>query len=253
MNFVNQRLFFTFRFVSGLFDNLFLGFGKKTSVLHECYDKRMQIDRNADFFNFTVKYCIRKLQNICLSSKFRVVKTIRTSMRQITTLMKEMPRMKILHLVRDPKDTLLSQKKKRLCGKGTLDELVNCTIRYCSRLNDDSFIVENFETFKNRVLTVRYEDFAIRPLVFNEIYSYFGMEFTDSVRNFAYSVTSNGSIGDCLICRQYWQAGNSTSGMKAHVEKWRKKMKPEFQIIVDQLCKSSISYFNYSFGNTSIN
>ena len=212
----------------------------------------MPIDGNADFFNFTVKYCVRMLQNICLSSKYRVVKTVRTAMRQITKLMKETPQTKILHLVRDPKDTLLSQQKKRQCGKGTLKELVNCTKRYCSRLDDDISVLKKVETFKNRVYSVRYEDFAIRPLdAFGDIYSYFGMEYTDSIRKFVHSMTSNNSQGECLICRQYWQAGNSSLDIKSHVEKWRMKMKPDFQAIVDRLCKNSIPYFNYSFGNYS--
>ena len=221
-------------------------------MLRECFDKRLQLDGNADFFNFTAKYCVRMLQNICLSSKYRVVKTVRTPMRQASQLLKEIPQLKILHLVRDPKDTLLSQRKKRQCGKGSLDELVNCTTRYCSRLDDDITTLENEDTFKNRVYSVRYEDFAIRPLdIFGEIYNYFGMEYTPTVRNFVDNVTSNSSQSKCLICRQYWQVGKSTADIKARVEKWRLTMKPDFQAIVDRLCKKSIPYFKYSFGNHS--
>lgn len=169
-------------------------------------------------------------------------------MRHITELMEEIPQMKILHLVRDPRDTLLSQKSRRMCGKGTAQELTNCSARYCSRLNDDILIRENHIILRNRILTVFFQDFVLRALdACKDVYKFIGMEMTVGVEEFIQNLKSNMTKSGCLICQEDWQSGKTLLNSTKHVGKWRKYMKPEFREIVDKLCKDSIIYFNYSF------
>lgn len=234
-------------FERGLFDKLFLNFGKKTATLHQCIDERNPLN-HADIFDSTVKYCVKKLREICLASKFRVIKTVRTRMQQIISVMAAVPGVKVIHLVRDPRDTLMSQKMVAACGNATLDELANCTSFYCSHLSADILFKEEAMELRNRVLSVFFEDLVLRPLkISRDIYKFVGLKFTKNIQSSIRNLTMLGLKDGCEVCKEPWQnIGNVTlTGLKL-VKKWRKKMPKAFRMIVNMLCKESISYLNYS-------
>ena len=168
-------------------------------------------------------------------------------MRQIKGMMSEIPQLKILHLVRDPRDTMMSQKTRQVCGKATTDDLARCSAIYCSRLSDDILMKEEEPVFNSRVLTVFYEDIAYHAIeVCSAMYSFVGLEVTDSIKKYVNNLTSNQPKAGCKVCQEPWQVGKSDLDATAHVEKWRKNMPTGFRVIVDILCKESILYLNYT-------
>ena len=171
----------------------------------------------------------------------------------VKSIMTEVPQLKVIHLVRNPHDTLMSQKAVMACGNATLEELANCTSFHCSRLSNDILAKEELPVLENRVLTVFFENVALNPMkVSDEMYKFVGINLTDSVRNAIYNLTAEKSKDKCVICQQAWhQVGNVTLTGKALIEKWRGKMSKPFGVMVDMMCKESITYLNYSmYGNT---
>ena len=228
----------------GLIDKSFLSYGGKTDSLSRCVGAIKDPVQN----RAAVRVCVLKLKQICLSSRYRVVKTIRTTMKQIKGLMSEIPQLKIIHLVRDPRDTLMSQQIRGVCGKkGSPDDFAKCTAIYCSRLSNDILMKEDEPVFSNRVLTVFYEDIAYHAIeVCSAMYSFVGIELTDTIKSYVNNLTSDKPKVGCKVCQQPWQVGKSKKNASTHVESWREKMPAEFRVIVDILCKESINYLNYT-------
>ena len=226
-------------------DKQFLSYGKKTALLHKCVQTMSKVITQK-----ALDHCVIKLRNICLESKYRVLKTIRVSMRQVQGLMNELPVLKIIHLVRDPRDTMMSQKARAICGKGTPDELAHCSARYCYRLRDDISVSHNEGIFANRVMPLLYEDIAFRTEeVCSEMYSFAGIKLNDKIKEYVKKLTGNESKAGCKVCQEPWQVGKSQKDATTHVEKWRTTMPAQFRVIVDILCKDSIRYLNYSVLN----
>lgn len=228
-------------------DKLFLSFGKKTAFLHRCIEHENP-QNSYDIYTSTIKFCVQKLQHLCLASKHRVIKTIRTNMQQIKAITATVPQLKVIHLIRDPRDTMMSQKVVGACGNASLEELSNCTSFYCTRLNSDILAKEEMLELKDQVLTVYFERLALHPLkISDEIYKFSGMELTETVRNSISDLTTYKSRDKCAVCQLPWQQlGNVTMTGQALISKWSKKMPEVFRVLVDVLCKESISYLNYS-------
>ena len=220
-----------------------MAFGNKTRYLSQCLN--LKLHNKADNKSAMV-YCVKKLRVKCLASKYRVIKTIRTRMSQVQGMMSEFPTLKIIHLVRDPRDTMLSQKHKSVCGTGGADELALCTAKYCSHLSDDIAVKDRESVFKNRVLTVLFEDLAYHALrVSSEMYNFVKIELSESIKEYVYKLTADESKDGCKVCQERWQLGKSELNATTHVEQWRTKMRQGFRVLVDILCKDSISYLNY--------
>ena len=240
---------FSFCFIlTGLFDAMFMGYGRKTAAFQGCLRQH-----HFDTVFLKINFCVKRLREICLASKYRVIKTIRTTMVDIKDLVTEIPQLKVLHLVRDPRDTMNSQKKKGNCGKKTPEDLKSCAAKYCNRVSEDIYVKENEKVFENRALTVRFEDIAFQAIkVAGDIYGFLGMKFTEHIRNYVYNLTSDESKDGCEVCQKKWQVGQSTLNASTHVEKWRTNMPKEFRVIVDKFCKESILHLNYSFLNNIV-
>lgn len=224
-------------------DKQFLSYGKKTAFLPTCLQNTSNKANSLD-------NCVMKLRDLCMKSKFRVLKTIRASMRQIMDVMRELPELKVIHLVRDPRDTMMSQKARAICGKGSPDELASCSARYCYRLSDDIVVSEKEDIFRNRVLPVLYEDLAFRTEeLSSKMYSFAGIELTEDIKKYVHRLTGNASKSGCKVCQEKWQVGQSKKDAMSHVEKWRTTMPAQFRVIVDILCKDSLKHFNYSVLN----
>ena len=80
--------------------------------------------------------CALKMKEKCEMANLRVIKTIRLSMRAISQLMEEFPELKIIHLIRDARATLMSQSGFERCrpGHGGYEGSSN---RFCTRLEND--------------------------------------------------------------------------------------------------------------------
>ncbi|CAC5421279.1 CHST1 [Mytilus coruscus] len=89
--------------------------------------------------NETIYSCVNMLKQVCLQTKYVVLKIIRLPVDQLEPLMEEFPSMKIIHLIRDPRATVLSQMK---FGVITLKSFVTNVIDFCSRIYRDLVTID---------------------------------------------------------------------------------------------------------------
>ncbi|KAL8570796.1 hypothetical protein ACOMHN_006946 [Nucella lapillus] len=109
-----------------------------------------------------VLQCLPILQKTCRQSKAVVIKTIRYSMKDAVKLMTKDPRIKVLHVVRDPRAIMQSRVP---FGVFRAYEIKNYLKTFCERMLTDLEVGDAIaQTFPGRVIRLRYEDLALRPL-----------------------------------------------------------------------------------------
>lgn len=166
---------------------------------------------------------------------------IRLDLSTITPLLALMPNMKIVHLVRDPRATLLSQLRAGMCSE-KIGGKQECTSRYCYRLEND--ILEHqaiARKYPGRISHVFYEQVARYPLeASNKMYNFVGMEYTNKTVQYVFNITMAGRKDNCGIC-------TTRSNSSKHVDAWKTQMDKNFIGIVEDRCHYVLKYFDYEF------
>ena len=195
---------------------------------------------------FRAKPCLNILENICLTSHIRAIKVVRPAMVVIPHLLHLIPDLKVIHLVRDPRDVVLSRVKmvsahsrlvehalrfQRLRAQKVPD--MRALARgmplesriYCRDVMLDARILESMWSYKQTSFTqVRYEDFASTPLaVAQRVYEWMDRKFTLSMRTWLNVSSKTGSI-------YKWTQANNTVLQSAFNE-------------VQHICKSMLIAF----------
>ena len=139
-----------------------------------------------------IKPCATRMERKCSQSTTHAVKVIRARMAAIELLLSADPKVKVIHLLRDPRGMLASQLQAAVT-KHKL-EFVDAQ-SYCGRLLDDTVYRTKLETFHpDTFLQVRYEDLATEPLKWLDIiYQHLGLEVTEAVKSWLVNSTSSTS------------------------------------------------------------
>ncbi|KAH3828003.1 hypothetical protein DPMN_129951 [Dreissena polymorpha] len=186
--------------------------------------------------------CLEKFEKICRESKFVVVKTIRTSMKVAQELMEFIPNLKVIHLVRDARQTAMSQARREGCG---LKGIVNCAKSLCKVATEDDEVKTAMEK-RHRVLTVRYEEVATMPVnATRAMYNFVGLAFTKEVESYVTRITTGGNHSECETCKLKWQMGNSSQSSVVHIDTWKKEMRPSVIVSVQLLCEKYLTRYGY--------
>ena len=184
--------------------------------------------------------CLPKLQYSCEDSGVRVLKVLRSSMKTLKYLLRDIPELKIIHLIRDPRATLKSQASFGECGpaKGGYQ---GCSNKLCTALENNGLEQERLaKQFPDRILDVFYEDLAKFPIEISiQLYNFIGINFSSEVENYIYNITMAGNPNNCAIC-------TTRSNASIHVDKWKKTIKPAFLTTIEDRCNYVLRRYNYS-------
>ncbi|XP_035825710.1 carbohydrate sulfotransferase 5 [Aplysia californica] len=189
--------------------------------------------------------CSELVLKRCKAAKSILLKVVRLSMREADKFLEKDPELKVIHLVRDPRGTLLS--RMHFTSKLTGEMHKNYT-NICRRILDD-IQVSKIISGKHfgRILTVRYEDLAQEPFVFfRKMYSFLGLKYTPSVEQYIQKRTSIEGLsayGKPLIKSTFRKDPFKTA------YQWRQEL--PFQLVkkIDHACKGvylSMGYRTFS-------
>ncbi|XP_060607774.1 carbohydrate sulfotransferase 3-like isoform X2 [Ruditapes philippinarum] len=221
--------------VIGLFDS-FLNIGIKTRAMQPCLQKVYNKTKSRES---AIKVCTKHLEEICKDSPVRIVKTIRMAVNDVKHLLKELPTLKIVHLVRDPRATLYSQYHFGMC-KQQRGGWQWCANNLCKRLENDVLKLESLKIkYPDRILNVLYKDIAKDPLTMSrKMYDFIGEDFTRQAESYIYNITMAGNQNNCAIC-------TTRSNSSEHINTWKKKMNQEFLQIVNERCNYILKRLNF--------
>lgn len=213
------------RFCDGYTD-LYLRLGNHKSLFTQCIRKMVQ--NNASCTHYAV--CAKLLKEQCALSKHIVLKTILTPMAVLGNILKAVPYLKVIHLVRDARATLKSQ------GAFTKDT----SYHFCNRIFQDiKSRMELEKVYSNRILQVRYEDIAMDPLkMAQRIYEFAELELSDEISSRVWNMTHSEEVCKGFRCTK---RHNSTETML----RWRKHISFAFVQTVDESCKTVYDHFGY--------
>ena len=112
-----------------------------------------------------VSECIPNFKGICDNSQIRATKTVRVTMETVGELLKDIPHLKVIHLIRDPRPVTLSRSKAyTFQGKNSGSNLTSEASLYCSRVLRDVQLRKHMEKSHPTTFTqVIYEDFVNNP------------------------------------------------------------------------------------------
>lgn len=249
------------------FDDLyFLSFGKKTTIYKDCITKYYGVKLYYSKNNTARKYtniqipafrrgladkCLLALQNVCLASKFRIVKTIRTQMSLAKDILDEIRYSKVIHLIRDPRPTVLSQAHYQGCPEnGNKPSLQYCAKLHCGNVWSDTEIKKSILR-PDKMFTVLYEHLASNPSKMTEIlYHFVGMKYTDKIRSYANIIANRGNITGCKVCEQPWQSRNPFI-FSSDQDNFLRTSGFSVELYIQRICSKVVKYYGYEFYNTS--
>lgn len=215
----------------------FLSRGLKSKMYRKCVLQWYQLTKNR---TSTMRKCAVELQNICQDSPVRVIKTIRMPLKYISYLLDEIPGLKIVHLVRDPRATLKSQGTFGMCSAAR-GGMYGCTNKFCTRLENDLIEVDSLsKKYPGRLKTVFYEDIASKPIeTARKMFHFIGSNFTPKAEEYVFNITLAGNPNNCGIC-------TTRTNSSEHIDSWKTSMRPESQRIIEERCHFVLRHYNYN-------
>ncbi|XP_067660650.1 carbohydrate sulfotransferase 6-like isoform X2 [Haliotis asinina] len=182
--------------------------------------------------------CLPVLEQSCVRSRVSCVKTIRFNMTDMRYLMNKHENIKVIHLIRDPRATLRSQKN---VGQISFDGLDMHAEKFCQRVKRDLDVSSEIKPFyPGRILTVRYEDLAEKPfMTTKQIYRFLGLNITVSIQGYVQNITS--ASGN--ICRRNALCTNKNS--TEILSKWRTILSYSQVAVIDKICEPLYNVMGY--------
>ncbi|XP_013418647.1 carbohydrate sulfotransferase 3 [Lingula anatina] len=180
--------------------------------------------------------CMTKMKNVCDNSTLKVMKLVRLSMNAVEPILTQLPNVKVIHLLRDPRASLLSKKKAALF-KCNLDCEVDqrCNKQLLPDITHGKVLEAKYP---GRIMQIKYEDLAAKPLYWStKIYSFIGQKLPPVVEHWIHRATSsseeNGTYG----------TKRQNSSKTAH--KWETEIGFEMAEKVDVVCKTVLDLLGY--------
>ena len=238
-----------------LADYYFLSFSSEANTFVQCMRKLgtrlfSTFKAHPEYTTRIMKFrnCLLQLREVCLKSKFRIIKTIRAPMTETWETLQKIEGSKVLHLIRDPRPTIDSKRKSGMCSR-KLGGVKQCSKKHCDRQVDDTIIRQNAAIKEpDRFGVVLYENIVTTPLKASKrMYKFAGLEFTKQVSDYVYNVTLGGDNTGCKVCQQGWQMGKSNSSTTSHVTAWQTNMKPLNIQLTQLACIDVMKTYGYEY------
>ena len=163
----------------------------------------------------------------------QVTKVIRFPARLLPSLMKKLPQLQVIYLVRDPRGTLISERYK-LNSYKTL-KIEAAARSFCSMVSEDLRHIRFLSReHPHRVKALRYETLSMDPLRTTErLYKFLGLRFTPAVRDHVRNITAaRGKATSRLVLSTVrddsWAAAN----------RWRTSVAFRSVLSVDRECRA---------------
>eukprot|EP00914_Ancora_sagittata_P000875 GHVO01002308.1.p1 GENE.GHVO01002308.1~~GHVO01002308.1.p1 ORF type:complete len:409 (-),score=15.48 GHVO01002308.1:104-1330(-) len=134
-----------------------------------------------------IKKCVEVSRKNCMLSKLRVMKSVRTSMESVSLLLEALPRLRVIHLVRDPRGVVLSRMKHAsFRGTASNGSLTNEAKYFCRDVARELKLRKKLEKqYPGRIMEVIYENFVQDPLDYSkQVYDFLGVDFPEYIEKF---------------------------------------------------------------------
>ncbi|XP_033746107.1 uncharacterized protein LOC117331483 [Pecten maximus] len=198
-----------------------------------------------------IKMCIEHLTRPCRSKKVMIIKTIRLEMASVKLLLKWLPGLKVVHLLRDPRGKLSSELKLDENRWSSIDSIASL---HCNRMFSD--VVQAYRLNKhypNTIRILRYERFSNDPIdKTRKMFRFLNLNFTTKILEYVKSTTLNESVREnCYYCIKRTNAGLASTKWRVdlphpHVQRIDRQCMKLYRIVGFVAMKDSNSLRNLS-------
>ena len=172
------------------------------------------------------KVCLPHLVKTCKDKPIKVTKVLRQNMTVLADILKDFPKLKVVHLLRDPRGIINSRLALNWPWWGGPLNISKEARLLCTKMREDIRQRQELEKrFPGLTMEFVYEDIAQNPMTYiPALYNFTGISMTNSTKSFILQMTS-------------------TSGDIA--AKWKKKMDTEIKELIDKECEDLYKITNY--------
>ncbi|XP_071113113.1 carbohydrate sulfotransferase 1-like isoform X2 [Haliotis cracherodii] len=161
--------------------------------------------------------CLHYLYKACCSAQVLLSKTISLGAKMTGELMDSDPRLRVIHLVRDPRATIWAEGRFHVYKQKDFKTFV---VTFCERLLTD---LQNIKAIKqrnpNRAYVVLYENLAKRPLILTkELYNVMNLPMMKSVFNHVRNKSMEGHEENCSMCISKADSARTSQEWRLHLE-----------------------------------
>jgi len=178
----------------------------------------------------------------CANSEAVIIKTIRTPLFFMKDLLSTVNKMKIIHLVRDPRPTIYSQKAVLYLQSSTYSSVIDHANNFCARVYHDVITFDIFSLYYRRQLVrFLYEDLSSQPQsTAQNLYEFINIAYTANTASLLIKMTSSSS--DIPPARSVFVVERNS---KKALNKWRLQNTLSYVHEVDSQCSSLYERLGY--------
>lgn len=176
-----------------------------------------------------IRQCTPVMKRSCLTSKHIIIKTIRIPLTTLVPLAELFPKLRIVHLLRDPRATLYSQSFFGMVNKDTSQEYATM---FCRRVYDDLTTAKHTSSLQSsRYFSISYEHLAKYSLESTKkLYNFLEIDFNASVVSRLENLTkAEKTCDESVLCTKSFNSS-------AEADKWRLSIPYSFVHTVDSVC-----------------
>ncbi|OWF55710.1 Carbohydrate sulfotransferase 3 [Mizuhopecten yessoensis] len=148
----------------------------------------------------SINGCLALLQKPCRTRKVLIIKTIRLEMTSVELLLKWLPGLKVIHLLRDPRGKLLSELKIDEKGWSSIESKASL---HCNQMLSDIILASRLhKQYPQNIRTLQYESFSNDPIQKTQImFNFLNLKFTTQILQHVKSITLHKNVrDDCYWC-----------------------------------------------------
>ena len=192
-------------------------------------------------------HCSKRFTPRCKAREFQVSKVLRWRMQDLQRILKNNPRLSLVHYIRDPRGIIASKiRNGYMTPYGQLKNTNVVGIKHharilCHKMLADIKAKNEIEhKYPGRILTVKYEDLAMEPVKgAKEIYNWLGMRMAKPVARWINQNThaeENFNRGDAITKRKNstWEAIS-----------WKRELDKASKLVVTEECLNVIKELDY--------
>lgn len=156
--------------------------------------------------------CSSAMRNACSGRQVRAVKCVRATMDSMEPLLSELPNVRVVHLMRDPRGVVLSRMKfhdstRNRYSDGGNDSMAREAELYCRTVAKDARKRIDLERrYPGKIVSLFYEDFVTDIEGYTEkIYRFLDLEMTNSTTSWAAAASKGKNGKDAVSIANTWQ------------------------------------------------
>ncbi|KAK3109015.1 hypothetical protein FSP39_021188 [Pinctada imbricata] len=184
--------------------------------------------------------CYRQLKQMCLKSSVRLVKTIRISVNLTKQLLIQIPNLKIVHLLRDPRAMIGSRKDGDFMSE--TNKYLITPEDICPRYERDLVAAMDIKRiWPDSIMQIYYEDLVLNPFVVSKaIYYFMGIKFPDKMQKWITEHTHSRH-------KNTYYYGTVRANSSSNIFKWKKSLQEKTIKETDKVCSSFYKSVNYFY------